>query len=120
MNGEPTPFEALMACREAAGSDSQMARDLSTNQPRIWRIINSSKRLPAEYVLLAERLYGVSRHYLRPDIYPRGLVDDVPYDVEEPSLPMIGAIVPSNRINGFDGRDRRSNGTDRFYGAATQ
>lgn len=26
--------------------------------------------MPAEYVLMAERLYGVSRHLLRPDIYP--------------------------------------------------
>lgn len=70
MDNRPTPYEALIACREAAGSDSQMARDLGTNQPRIWRIMNSSKRLPAEYVLTAERHYGVLRHYLRPDIYP--------------------------------------------------
>lgn len=35
------------------------------------RIYNSSKQLPAEYVLRAERFYGVSRHDLRPDIYPR-------------------------------------------------
>lgn len=28
------------------------------------------RQLPAEFVLRAERLYGVSRHWLRPDIYP--------------------------------------------------
>lgn len=65
-----TRYEALLACRNAAGSDSQLARDLSVTQPRVWRWINQSKQLPAEYVLTAERLYGVSRHHLRPDIYP--------------------------------------------------
>lgn len=66
-----TRFEALIACREAAGSESQMARDLDVSQPTVWRWINQSKQLPAEHVLTAERLYYVSRHDLRPDIYPR-------------------------------------------------
>lgn len=68
---ELTRFEALLACRDAAGSDSQMARDLGTTQPTIWRWCNQAKQLPAEYVLKAEQLYAVSRHDLRPDIYPR-------------------------------------------------
>lgn len=67
---EPTRFEALLACRNQAGSDSQLARDLEVSQPRVWRWINQSKQMPAEYVLLAERLYGIPRHHLRPDIYP--------------------------------------------------
>lgn len=66
-----TRYEALLKCRDAAGSDTQMATDLSTNQPKVWRWVNQSKQLPAEFVLTAERLYGVSRHDLRPDIYPR-------------------------------------------------
>ncbi len=66
-----TRYEALVQCRKAAGSDSQMARDLHVSQPTIWRWINQSKQMPGEYVLDAERLYGVSRHDLRPDIYPR-------------------------------------------------
>lgn len=64
-------FEALIACRDMAGSDSQLGRDLDIPQSTMWRIIHQSKQLPAEYVLKAERLYGVSRHELRPDIYPR-------------------------------------------------
>jgi len=48
-----------------------MARDLKTSQPTVWRWINQSKQMPGEYVLTAERLYGVSRHVLRPDLYPR-------------------------------------------------
>src|SRR5690606_23716771 len=71
MDSHLTRYEALIACRDRAGSDSQMGRDLGIPQSTMWRIINSSKQLPAENVLAAERLYGVSRHDLRPDIYPR-------------------------------------------------
>jgi DNA-binding transcriptional regulator YdaS (Cro superfamily) len=71
MNEDMTRYEALVHCRDMAGSDSQMARDLGVTQPRVWRWINQTKQMPAEYVLLAEQVYGVSRHALRPDIYPR-------------------------------------------------
>lgn len=71
MNEAITPLEALIACRDAAGGYSQLARDLATNQPKVWRWINQSGEMAPEYVLKAERLYGVSRHDLRPDIYPR-------------------------------------------------
>lgn len=71
MDTRLTRFEALAACRDKAGSESQMARDLEVSQPTIWRWLNQSKQIPAEHVLVAERLYGVSRHDLRPDIYPR-------------------------------------------------
>ena len=70
MDRQLTRYEALKACRDAAGSDSQMARDLGVPQSTMWRWLNQSKQLPAEYVLKAERLYGVSRSELRPDIYP--------------------------------------------------
>lgn len=71
MDENPTPFEALMACCNKAGSQSQLARDLGCSQTAIWKMIQSAKRMSAEYVLRAEHLYGVSRHALRPDIYPR-------------------------------------------------
>ncbi|MBR2270399.1 MAG: helix-turn-helix domain-containing protein [Sphingobium sp.] len=70
MSEDMTRYEALVLCRDQAGSDSQMARDLEVPQPKVWRWINQSKQLPGEYVLLAERLYGVPRHLLRPDLYP--------------------------------------------------
>lgn len=70
MDEAPTRYEALIRCRDLAGSDSQMARDLNVSQPKVWRWINQSKQIQAEYVLSAERKYGVSRHILRPDIYP--------------------------------------------------
>ena len=68
---EMTRFEALKACRDKAGDDSKLARALGTNQPKVWRWMNQTKQIGAEYVLLAEQLYGVSRHVLRPDYYPR-------------------------------------------------
>ena len=71
MNNHLSPSQAVIACRNAAGSDSQMARDLNISQPKAWRIINHYKQMPPHLVLKAEQLYGVSRHDLRPDIYPR-------------------------------------------------
>jgi DNA-binding transcriptional regulator YdaS (Cro superfamily) len=66
-----TRLEALNAAVDTAGSQSEFARKMGVPQPTVWRWLNQSKQLPAEYVLTAERLYGVSRHDLRPDIYPR-------------------------------------------------
>ena len=39
-------------------------------------MLQQSKQLPAEYVLLVEAKTGVSRHDLRPDIYPRETMVD--------------------------------------------
>lgn len=76
-----TPFEALLACHDAAGSQSQLARDLKCSQAAVWKMIQSSKRMSHQYVLTAERIYGVSKHDLRPDIYPRDvMVDQRPED----------------------------------------
>ena len=68
-----TRYEALLACRDKAGSDSQLARDLGTNQPRIWRMINQSKQMHEDFVLMAADLYGIPPFVLRPDLYPRNL-----------------------------------------------
>jgi len=70
MDREVTRYEALLASVNAAGSLSQLARDLGTSQPTVWRWVNQTKQMPAEFVLSAEHRYGISRHHLRPDIYP--------------------------------------------------
>lgn len=64
------PYEALQLALERAGSQSQLARICGVSQPSVWKWLQSSKRLPAEYVLRVEAATGVSRHDLRPDIYP--------------------------------------------------
>ena len=66
-----TRFEALNAALASAGSQAAFARALDVAQPTVWRWVNQTKQLPAEYVLRAEVATGVSRHDLRPDIYPR-------------------------------------------------
>ena len=71
MSTDITPFEALLQIVDAAGSQTKLAKALGVSSTACWKWVQSSKRLPAEYVLKAERLYGVSRHDLRPDIYPR-------------------------------------------------
>lgn len=55
---------------EAFGSQEDAAGHLGVNQSTVSRWVNQTKQLPAEYVLQAEQLTGVSRHVLRPDIYP--------------------------------------------------
>lgn len=66
-----TRYEALIAAVEAVGSQAEFARGLDVAQPTVWRWVHQTKQIPAEHVLTAERLTGVSRHDLRPDIYPR-------------------------------------------------
>ena len=68
-----TPFAALELALDRAGSQSQLARICGVSQPSVWKWLQSSKRLPAEYVLRVEAATGVSRHDLRPDIYPGNL-----------------------------------------------
>jgi DNA-binding transcriptional regulator YdaS (Cro superfamily) len=70
MDNEPTPFQALEQAAEVAGGQSGLARICGVTQPSVWKWLQSSKRLPAEYVLRVEAATGISRHYLRPDIYP--------------------------------------------------
>lgn len=64
-------YEALQKVRGFFKTETDMADAFGVTQPTIWRWLNQSKQMPAEYVLLAERLTGVSCHDLRPDIYPR-------------------------------------------------
>ncbi len=72
-----TRYEALCLCLTRAKTQDQMAADLGVSQPTISNWICRSKQMPAEHVLTAERVYGVSRHDLRPDIYPReAMVDE--------------------------------------------
>jgi DNA-binding transcriptional regulator YdaS (Cro superfamily) len=70
MSNYLTPFEALKRAVDQAGGQSATARICNVSQTAVWKWLQSGKRLPAEYVIGMERLTGVSRHALRPDIYP--------------------------------------------------
>jgi DNA-binding transcriptional regulator YdaS (Cro superfamily) len=58
---------ALQQAIERVGGRRELARLLGISHQAIahWR------RVPAERVLIIERLTGVTRHALRPDIYPK-------------------------------------------------
>lgn len=71
MSKEPSPFEALQSALAVAGSQTALAEICGVSQTAVWKWLQSSKRIPAEYVLKAEQATGISCHDLRPDIYPR-------------------------------------------------
>lgn len=57
---------------ELAGGQLALAKKIGTTQSRVWNWMNRDRfrRAPAEFVLPIERVTGVSRHELRPDLYP--------------------------------------------------
>lgn len=61
---------ALQRAVAKAGGQSALARMCGVSQPSVWAWLARGKKLPGEYVLLVERETGVSRHELRPDLYP--------------------------------------------------
>jgi DNA-binding transcriptional regulator YdaS (Cro superfamily) len=58
--------KALSRAINKVGGPSEFARQLGIKPPSIYKW----QRVPAERVLAVERISGVSRHKLRPDIYP--------------------------------------------------
>jgi hypothetical protein len=60
-------FDIQSILRERRGLAIRISRELGITHGAVsqWR------RVPAERVLDVERLTGIERHVLRPDIYPR-------------------------------------------------
>lgn len=61
---------ALERAVDIVGSQSAFAKFLGVSQPSVWAWIAKGKPLPAEHVLKTEARTGISRHELRPDLYP--------------------------------------------------
>ncbi|MCD2325319.1 helix-turn-helix domain-containing protein [Sphingomonas sp. IC-56] len=64
------PETPLARAVRAMGSQSSFGRLIGRRQSTVFGWLKDAKLLPAEHVLLVERATGVSRHDLRPDIYP--------------------------------------------------
>lgn len=64
------------------GSQSAFARLIGRAQQTVNDWLRDGRPLPAEYVLTVEAATGISRHELRPDLYP---VEDAPAQAEEPA-----------------------------------
>lgn len=92
MTSNLTRYEAFQLCVIRAGSQDKLAEDMGVTQPTVSNRLRLSKQMPAEWVLKAEELYGVSRHDLRPDIYPR------PIDGREPIVDQCAGL----RFQGVD------------------
>jgi DNA-binding transcriptional regulator YdaS (Cro superfamily) len=59
-----------LACRTVGGQKA-LADRLGVRQSTVWYWLARSKRgVPAEYVMPIEAATGISRHLLRPDIFP--------------------------------------------------
>lgn len=71
MTEHPTPYEALIEATERAGSQAKLATIAGVSTTAVWKWVQSTKQVKAECVLRIEAATGVSRHDLRPDIYPR-------------------------------------------------
>lgn len=63
--------DALKLACEKAGSQERLADRIGTTQSRVsYWLVKSKRGVSAEFVLPIERATGVSRHDLRPDLYP--------------------------------------------------
>ena len=60
---------AATKAAKAAGSQSALARPLDCTPQAVQKMC-ATGRVPAERVLKIEEVTGVSRHELRPDLYP--------------------------------------------------
>lgn len=105
-DSSPNPEQALILAVNRIGGQAAMARVCDVAQPTVWGWLNRSdvKQLPAEYVLKVEAATRISRHDLRPDIYPRGLQDDVPYPLAS-TLELGAELVAENGTPEFHGKD---------------
>lgn len=65
-------MKAIAEAVSRAGSQSALARKIGTTQATVWKWLNKGLPIKPELVLATEAATGVSRHRLRPDLYPLG------------------------------------------------
>jgi DNA-binding transcriptional regulator YdaS (Cro superfamily) len=71
MSGMANPKAAIHRAADAIGGQTALARALGLKSQGSIQTWLKLGRVPAERVLRIEALTGVSRHELRPDLYPR-------------------------------------------------
>jgi DNA-binding transcriptional regulator YdaS (Cro superfamily) len=67
----PRNTAGLAAAISKAGNKSKLARLLGISPQHVANWMSRDKRVPSTRVIEIERFTGVSRHDLRPDLYPR-------------------------------------------------
>jgi DNA-binding transcriptional regulator YdaS (Cro superfamily) len=71
MGIEATIDSPLARAVREVGSQSAFGRLVGKSQASVHELLRDGKQLWAEAVLTVEAATGVSRHDLRPDLYPR-------------------------------------------------
>ena len=91
------PYTSLVDAIAEAGGQNATARLLGVSEPTVHLWLRDRKPMPAEHVLKIETATSVSRHDLRPDLYPREdgpaqpPASHAPVDAGGSSLPAKGA-----------------------------
>lgn len=65
-----TTLQAAIQADPFEGNQSRFAEAIGTSQQNVSNWLRRGSKLPAEYVLAAEKATGIDRHTWRPDIYP--------------------------------------------------
>lgn len=80
--------EALTKAIAIVGGQTQLARLLGVKQANVWHWLKKADRVPGEYVLAIEKATGgeVTRHHLRPDLYPDARAADAAPAIAEEDL----------------------------------
>lgn len=64
-------FKPIEAAIKKAGSQAALAKQIGVSQGFVNHMLLMRNRVPARLCIPIEQATGVSRHELRPDIYPR-------------------------------------------------
>ncbi len=71
--------QAFHRAIQTIGGQSAFGRLIGRPQSTVWEWVDRRKQIPAEFVLKVEAATGISRHELRPDIYPLELASGAPF-----------------------------------------
>lgn len=71
MNDSNPELAALLEAIQISGSQYALADAIGVSATAVWKMVNRAKRASSDFVLKVEAATGVSRHDLRPDLYPR-------------------------------------------------
>ena len=80
-----SPEAAISEAVRRMGGQNAAARRLGISQTSVWRWVSKGQTVPGEHVLDIEAATGISRHDLRPDLYPRE---------DSPAQPPAGSPLP--------------------------
>lgn len=103
MTQQPTPFEALQLAIDQSGGQAALARACGVSQAAVWKWVQSAKRVSPIHAIAVERATGVSRHLLRPDIYPLETVQ-LPASAIGEEIPLCGPVISARAMAQYGNR----------------